>query len=513
MSIARHLYPVCALASLAVAVGFAAGCGSNGNSPGGSTAGSSSGGPNAIFGNGGDDASANLPRCIVSTNQCVAACSGSTGTTISGTVYDPAGRNPLYGIVVYVPSTPPQPLPQGVECLSCSQLYTGNPIAFAVTDAAGHFTLNGVPDGGNIPLVVQVGKWRMQYVMPSVNKCQDNAATAATAGAKLRLPRNHTEGDIPNMAVATGGADSLECLLSRIGVDKSEYVAGPGGAGRIHIFQGDGGANTTPGAPIASQGLWPNNTATAEADFSAYDITLLTCEGHETTGAGGGGGGRGGFGGGGTTLSTAQQQALYNYAAKGGRVFASHFHYAWFNTGPFFANNPPLATWYAGTNDMGNINGIVQTTLPSGSAFPRGQAMAQWLMNVNALTNGELPIEEARHNANVGPANTPSVPWIVADKNARPPGATEYFSFDTPLGASAVEQCGRVVYSDLHVGAASGDYGQMSGSAQIPMGAMVPSGCANNALSPQEKALEFMLFDLSGCITPPDQGAGGVITK
>jgi hypothetical protein len=525
MSIGRHLFPVCALASLAVAVGFAAGCGSNGNNnSGGSSAGTSSGGANAIFGtgSGGDggggsgSANLNLPRCIAATNQCVATCSGSTSTSISGTVYDPAGRNPLYGIVVYVPSTPPAALPQGVDCVSCSQLYSsGNPVAFAVTDAAGHFTIDGVPDGANIPLVVQVGKWRMQYVMPNVSKCQDNAATAAAgnAGGKLRLPRNHMEGDIPNMAVATGGADSLECLLSRIGVDKSEYVAGPGGAGRIHIYQGDGGANTTPAAPVASQGLWPNNTTTAVADFSAYDITLLTCEGHETTGAGGGGGGRGGFGGGGSTLSTAQQQALYNYAAAGGRVFASHFHYAWFNTGPFFANNPPLATWYPGTNDMGDINGIVQTTLPNGSAFPRGQAMAQWLMNVNALTNGELPIQEARHNANVGPANTPSVPWIVADKNARPAGATEYFSFDTPLGVAPAEQCGRVVYSDLHVGAASGDYGQMAGSAQIPNGAMVPSGCANNALSPQEKALEFMLFDLSGCITPPDQGAGGVITK
>ena len=28
------------------------------------------------------------------------------------------------------------------------------------------------------------------------------------------------------------------------------------------------------------------------------------------------------------------QDALFNYAAAGGRVFASHYHYAWFNTGP-----------------------------------------------------------------------------------------------------------------------------------------------------------------------------------
>jgi hypothetical protein len=509
MSIARQLFPVCAIASLVVAVGFAAGCGSSGKETGGSSS-TNPGGPNAIFGvgdDGGGDASANLPRCIVATNQCVASCSGSTSTNISGTVYDPAGRNPLYGIVVFVPSVPPAPLPQGVDCLSCSALYdSGQPIAYTVTDAAGHFTLSGVPDGANIPLVVQVGKWRMQYKLPSVSKCQDNAAPTM-----LRLPKNHTEGDIPNIAIATGGADSLECLLSRIGVDKSEYVAGPGGAGRIHIFQGDGGANTTPAAPVASTGLWPNNTTMAVADFSPYDITLLTCEGHETTGGGGGGGGRGGGGGGGAGLSAMQQQALFNYAAAGGRVFASHYHYAWFNTGPFAAVTPPLATWTPGTNDMGDISGIVQTTLPNGSAFPRGQAMAQWLMNVNALTNGELPIQAARHNADVRAANTLSTPWIVADKNARPAGATEYFSFDTPFGVGPVEQCGRVVYSDLHVGAASGDYGQMSGAQQIPMNAVTPSGCANNALSPQEKALEFMLFDLSGCITPPDQGAGGVV--
>jgi hypothetical protein len=137
--------------------------------------------------------------------------------------------------------------------------------------------------------------------------------------------------------------------------------------------------------------------------------------------------------------------------------------------------------------------------MPSGQPFPKGMALNQWLMTVGALTNGMLPIQQARHNADVAAANRPSQAWIVADQNAPAPGATQYFSFNTPTDAQMTpdgpDYCGRVVFSDLHVGGASRDDPNQP----------VPQECTNNVLSPQEKALEFMLFDLSSCLTPDDK--------
>jgi hypothetical protein len=145
--------------------------------------------------------------------------------------------------------------------------------------------------------------------------------------------------------------------------------------------------------------------------------------------------------------------------------------------------------------------------LSSGQPFYKGQALQAWLGIVNALgQNGvpgtELSIDEAKHNADVAAPNVPSTAWIVADKAANPAGATQYFSFDTPLNTPPAQQCGRVVYSDLHVGSASGDYGGAAGGMGGIMNGVVPAGCSMADLSPQEKALEFMLFDLSACIVP-----------
>ncbi|MDB4987391.1 MAG: hypothetical protein JWN04_2569 [Myxococcaceae bacterium] len=409
-------------------------------------------------------------------------CGGGATTTISGTIYDPAGKNPLYNVAVYVPNDTVEDLKSGAACDTCASLYTGTPIASALTDAAGTFTIQNAPVGTDIPLVVQVGKWRRQFKIATVTACTDNPQ----ADKSLRLPRNHSEGDIPNIAVSTGGADTLECLLRRVGVDAAEFVPGDSAEGRVHIYQGNAGApltlgpitipvgqnrapNTMPGGPSSSASLW--NTVD---NLLKYDIVLLSCEGDET--------------------QNMNQQALHDYTDAGGRVFASHFHYSWFNTGPYSTEN--LASWETGPRDLGDINGDIVTTLANGQPFVKGQALESWLGTVGALQNGKLPIQQARNNATVTAANIPSQAWIVADQKGKPSDATQYFSFNTPNAVTGADfvagTCGRVVYSDLHVGAASGD---------DPRNA-IPKSCRDADLSAQEKALEFMLFDLSSCITP-----------
>jgi hypothetical protein len=145
----------------------------------------------------------------------------------------------------------------------------------------------------------------------------------------------------------------------------------------------------------------------------------------------------------------------------------------------------------------GQSNGkIVQTLNGSTMPFPKGVALYQWLGIVNALgvMNApamELPMIPPRYNAIVGPGNKPSQPWVNDDMSSN----TMYFSFDTPVNAQpaadggAPNYCGRAVFSDLHV----------SGAQPVPD----PSpGCTAADLTPQEKALEFMLFDLSSCVIP-----------
>src|ERR1019366_2412856 len=210
-------------------------------------------------------------------------CPDGGTTSLSGTVYDPAGKNPLYNAVVYIPSDPQGPLPAitpgpgscSASCDPALSTVSGTYVAGAVTDASGAFRLSGVPAGKSIPLVFQLGKWRRKVAVDT----QDCADTAVPA-ALTRLPRNQQEGDVPQMAIVTGACDELACFMRDIGLDATEF-SGPAGGGRLHVYRGagpgpdlaGGGAGAAGGCSVAGCPLWSTKAA-----LEKYDLVLMGCE-------------------------------------------------------------------------------------------------------------------------------------------------------------------------------------------------------------------------------------------
>jgi hypothetical protein len=116
-------------------------------------------------------------------------------------------------------------------------------------------------------------------------------------------------------------------------------------------------------------------------------------------------------------------------------------------------------------------------------------AMSDWLVNVGASTTpGQLDIHAPRDNVTQVNA-TLATEWIDLHNNGQ---TVEFLSYNAPLMVADDKLCGRAVYTDLHVSATTGD----------KPGAAFPVSCVQGDLSAQEKALEFMLFDLSACVTP-----------
>jgi hypothetical protein len=118
-------------------------------------------------------------------------------------------------------------------------------------------------------------------------------------------------------------------------------------------------------------------------------------------------------------------------------------------------------------------------------------ALSQWLVNVGAspAPGGTLVINGAKRT--LSSVVAPTQRWIYSTN----PASVQYMSFTTPVPGGA---CGKVVFSDLHVTSGAGAATDDDSDPTLPF----PSGCRTTELSPQEKALEFMLFDLSSCIVP-----------
>lgn len=419
-----------------------------------------------------------MPKCRDGSLQCrkldCPADSSPSTTSVSGFVYDPAGRVPLYNAVVYVvEESQLHELGQRAQCESCSAHFPKTALALDLTKADGSFKVVNMPSGGDVPLVIQLGKWRRVVKLKHVEPCTDTVLDADTT----RLPRNSAEGDLPKIAVTTGGSDALECLVKKIGVDLSEFSAGDG-PGRVQLFAGYGAATEmqkdgelVPLEP--AEELWKSSER-----MLGYDMMLMSCEGQDNV------------------FNSPEDEAfppdaiprppsmhreVRKYADLGGRIFGSHWHHRWINSDDSTPDDPypEVAEFASSAADIGDVTVKVDTT------FPKGAAFGDWLLKVGASPRlGELSVVKAEHSVDSVVAGV-AQRWIYGDD----PEMVQYFSFTTPV---AKAECGRMVFSDVHVTFGGG------AAAKVPF----PERCgpSDAELTPQEKALAFMIFDLSSCI-------------
>jgi hypothetical protein len=409
--------------------------------------------------------------------------------------------DPVPNVLVYVPNGTVAAMTQGYATSSCPQCgadVTGDPLVSTYTDFDGTFTLSNVPSppaGQSVPLVIQLGRWRRQLTITSP------AACAVTPIGDLHLPRNHTEGDIPLTAISTGAVDALECVLLKMGVDQAEFTTSTATpSGRIHIYAAGPGtelaAGVGPGAYIANPNSHANPPAAISQPESAlmatggtymnYDQIMLPCWGSPI-----------GF----TARNSNNMRSpdepgdLSAYADSGGHFFATHYSYSWLvNNGEF--NN--VAAWDPDDNNPGNVTWTlnVSKTPPVVPAPMHAGIFWQWLNLVKALSNFNLAtppqnpqvaITDPRHDADG--VMSGSVDWIDGTDPQKNTAMLEHFTFNTPVASAS--QCGHAIFSDFHVA-------NQNDTNSTPF----PQECSKS-FSSQEKILEYMIFDLASCVSPP----------
>jgi hypothetical protein len=202
--------------------------------------------------------------------------------------------------------------------------------------------------------------------------------------------------------------------------------------------------------------------------------------------------------------------AMDTYLNGGGRVFATHFYYNWFEPSPPATNDLfSVASWRnPGLTPMNSATSTEADTIDQ--TFPKGAAFATWLQDNGITTTlGSITLGDVRDDVNgILPAGCEaagtclSTQWIytttpTAGLNAGP----RYISFNTPVAAPVASQCGRAVFCDVHLSGTSNN-------ATFPMECTTNNPDPNGTHVTNEKALEFLFFDLSSCVQAESPDAG-----
>ncbi len=271
-----------------------------------------------------------------------------------------------------------------------------------------------MPSGSNVPLVVQIGKWRRKVTLPRIDPC----TTTQVPAELTRLPRNRAEGDLPQMAVLTGACDGIACFLRRVGVDAQEFT-GPDAGGRLHVYRGAGpgpdlmgGGGGTAGDCTGGSGpcpLW--NT---KQQLERYDTVLLGCECGENN------------------QTKPDMTPMHDWLDEGGLVVAVHAQETWFKNGP--ADFQHVATWVPSPEGQSSSGPFgADTSTPQQRRHV--QALARQRQELSPPTERWPSTPPADVSTSMATANAPASTWIhdLSAGDDATAGNVQYLSFLTPV--------------------------------------------------------------------------------
>ena len=455
-------------------------------------------------------------------------CANGLTTAVSGTVYAPNGVDPLPNILVYVPTTALNAFKDGVTSTtvdSFANLVSGSPLVQTTTLANGTFTLNNVPPGSDIPLVIQAGRWRREFVISTVSSCVTTPLTAATPytqtqggssslasygeGTSIRFAKTQGEGDIPKIAIITGKVDAAECTLRKMGLADSEFtnyttnISGGSEPGRVNLFTGSSSAGAEINSSTPTEDTLMGNaigTYSSSVPLSGFNVLMLPCQGESSAPVGADG--------------------LSNFLAfvnDGGRASVTHKSGYYLNT-----NFPGAASW-----DVSGLSSLADDpdVATINKSFSSGSTLASWLQDMGATsTLGDVSISTLKLDQ-YG-VNSPAQVWLNYNGAAVSIGGhtvtdpAMMFSFYAPWGNAADAQYGRVMFYEYHVDNASVSSSSTASEGGGSPGNVFPNECVDDSnsdralatgtaakspttnMSAQEHMLEYSLFDLMNFAVP-----------
>ena len=396
-------------------------------------------------------------------------CNGSD-SIISGTTLAPNGIDPIPYVLVYVThnSTTFPSKAATVTCDACAK--PKNPVAMTISGPGGTFALSGVTLdlGGTFTVVMDTGSFRRVIRNVSVGVCKPLALTAA----QTRFSGDTVVEDIaPRIVVASDPSgkadvnDKLVNVLDTIGVSYDTVLPDRTG-GQVN---GD------------LLGLMAS-----PAKLAGYDIVAIPCGvlGNYTVGS---------------MITTTAAANLTAWLKAGGRLYSSDLAYE-----VVAQADPAGFTWapgpspHAGADHGDSGVGLAKLTPPLTSidATVDNPDLLAWLQAIKVVTAPATtnPVVELRDPWGAVDAITTqtdargmplglsfvsaSVSWWV-NTTTIGPGAVHPLTAQVDVQDDNGKRCGRIAYTSYHM----------------------QSSSAGGSLSPQERVLEYLLFQLSRCVT------------